>query len=71
DSFHRWWDDLSDVRLDADVVDQLVDGVTHQASPEGATHDSVAVHATESQQRDELIVAMLRATRGLRGSDSD
>nr|MBX2825521.1 3-hydroxyacyl-CoA dehydrogenase [Gammaproteobacteria bacterium] len=42
DSFHRWWDDLSDVRLDADVVDQLVDGVTHQASPEGATHDSVA-----------------------------
>lgn len=62
DSFHRWWDDLDSVELKADVIKQLVDGVTGN-SPVG---DVQQTHEAESAQRDDLIVAMLQATRGLR-----
>ncbi|MEM7471709.1 MAG: 3-hydroxyacyl-CoA dehydrogenase NAD-binding domain-containing protein [Pseudomonadota bacterium] len=31
DSFHRWWDDLGDPRLDADATEKLVSGVTEAA----------------------------------------
>lgn len=64
DSFHRWWDDLGSVELKADVINQLVEGVTQKST---ATDNSVqANHIAESTHRDELIVAMLQATRGLR-----
>jgi len=66
DSFHRWWDDLGDVRLNAEVVEQLISGVTEKSEPSA----SVA-HTTESAQRDQLIVAMLNATRGIRASEDE
>lgn len=63
DSFHRWWDDLGSVELKADVIDQLVNGVTEKSSDSNDTQQS---HTIESTQRDDLIVAMLQATRELR-----
>lgn len=54
DSFHRWWDDLGDVRLTPDVVSQLVQGI-QDADGGGSAED-----------RDALIVAMLKATKALR-----
>ncbi|TQS40684.1 3-hydroxyacyl-CoA dehydrogenase NAD-binding domain-containing protein [Cryptosporangium phraense] len=50
DSFHRWWDDLGDPRLDEATVRRLVDGLTPA--------DDLAA------RRDALIVAYL-AARGL------
>ena len=63
DSFHRWWEDLASVELKAEVIDQLVSGVTEKSA---GSNDPQHSHATESAQRDDLIVAMLQATRGLR-----
>lgn len=59
DSFHRWWDDLGDVRLDANTVGQLVAGVSEEAGSR--------TRAELCEQRDQLILAMLRATSSLRG----
>ena len=54
DSFHRWWDDLGEVRLTPDVVAQLVKGI--EDADGGGT----------AEARDALIVAMLKATKNLR-----
>lgn len=58
DSFHRWWDDLGDVRLTSDTVSQLVDGIA-----EAIGSKDVAASAAD---RDALIVSVLRATNKLR-----
>ena len=53
-----WWDDLGSVELKAQVIDQLVSGVTEKTKDHS---DAEHHHATESAQRDDLIVAMLQA----------
>lgn len=58
ESFHGWWDDLGDPRLDADTASMLVEGVHDEAG-----NDSWATLATH---RDELITHMLKATAPLR-----
>lgn len=67
DSFRRWWDDLGSVQLKADVIDQLVNGVTEKSAP---TNNPLQSHAAESTHRDDLIVAMLQATAKLRADKS-
>ena len=57
-SFHRWWDDLSDVRLTPEVIQTLAAGIKKESS--GKTVEE------GSAERDELIVAMLRETHALR-----
>lgn len=57
DSFHRWWDDLDDVRLDESLAETLYDGVSAEA--EGRSTEAVAA------DRDALIVAFLRGRRSL------
>ncbi len=58
ESFHGWWDDLGDPRLDAQTASMLVEGV----------HDEAGEHswASLATQRDELITRMLKATTPLR-----
>jgi 3-hydroxybutyryl-CoA dehydrogenase len=58
DSFNHWWDDLGTIHLDKAGAQMIVDGVLAEAGDE----------STEvlSQQRDELIVAMLKATQQFR-----
>jgi len=58
DSFHRWWDDLGDPRLDPATAAALSDGVT--AEGQGASQETLAA------RRDALIVAMLNSTKALR-----
>jgi carnitine 3-dehydrogenase len=57
DSFHRWWDDLGDVRLDAATAAGLVAGVDAEAH--GRSQQDLA------DNRDALIIAMLKATAKL------
>ena len=57
DSFHRWWDDLEQVRLDQSTTDTLFNGVLDEA--EGETLETAAA------QRDALIVEFLRARQKL------
>ena len=57
DSFHRWWDDLGDVKLDPELIRQLF---------EGAQDEIGADTEKASRQRDELIAAMLKVTSSLR-----
>ncbi|MEM7117039.1 MAG: 3-hydroxyacyl-CoA dehydrogenase NAD-binding domain-containing protein [Chloroflexota bacterium] len=58
DSFHRWWDDLSDVRLTPEVAKMLAEGVADEAGGQDV--------ATIATQRDALIVSMLQGTMPLR-----
>ncbi|UUC53016.1 3-hydroxyacyl-CoA dehydrogenase NAD-binding domain-containing protein [Pseudomonas citronellolis] len=58
ESFHRWWDDLGDPRLDAETAALLVQGV--------AAESANGTQAELSQARDELITAMLKTTANLR-----
>jgi len=58
ESFHRWWDDLGNPRLDAETAALLVDGV-NEASQGGSQADL-------SNTRDALITAMLKTTANLR-----
>ncbi|MDF3933658.1 3-hydroxyacyl-CoA dehydrogenase NAD-binding domain-containing protein [Pseudomonas citronellolis] len=58
ESFHRWWDDLGDPRLDAETAALLVRGVVAE-SADGS-------QAELSQARDDLITAMLKTTAQLR-----
>ena len=58
ESFHRWWDDLGDPRLDPATAAALSEGVNAEA--DGASQEELA------RRRDALIVAMLNATKGLR-----
>lgn len=59
DSFHRWWDDLGPVKLNPEVIEQLVSGLTSTNNLD------------DSAQRDALIVAMLQATRDLRPGEPE
>jgi len=59
DSFHRWWDDLGDAKLDSETIKKLADGVVEEVDGD--------VEKT-SAQRDRLITAMLRATADIRTS---
>lgn len=58
-TFNGWWDDLGQVYLDDDVAAKLTKGA--EEATEGKTP------AELSAKRDELLVAMLKATNGLRG----
>jgi 3-hydroxybutyryl-CoA dehydrogenase len=61
DSFHRWWDDLGQIDLNPSTVEMLVDGLASEAAKQ--TPEEL------SEQRDALIVAMLKATTPLRESN--
>jgi 3-hydroxybutyryl-CoA dehydrogenase len=54
DSFHRWWDDLGQARLDPGTVGQLVDGMKELAGSEST--DEIAA------RRDSLLTAIVAAT---------
>ncbi|MFJ4375298.1 3-hydroxyacyl-CoA dehydrogenase NAD-binding domain-containing protein [Pseudomonas japonica] len=58
ESFHRWWDDLGDPRLDAKTTARLVEGVLAESAN--------ASQAELSQARDALITATLKAGNALR-----
>ncbi len=58
DSFHRWWDDLGDPRLDPATASALSEGVEAEGS--GASQEDLA------KRRDALIVAMLNSMKTLR-----
>ncbi len=53
ESFHRWWDDLGDVKLDQHAIAALVDGVSQETAGKDMQ--------TLSDERDALIVAFLKA----------
>lgn len=57
-SFNTWWDDLGSPYLDESGAELLISGV--EAAAGSASTDDL------SQQRDELIVAMLKATQVIR-----
>lgn len=57
-SFNTWWDDLGTPHLDHESAELLIDGVEKEAG-DASTHEL-------SDQRDELIVAMLKATQPIR-----
>ncbi len=58
DSFHRWWDDLGDVKLTPELVTKLMKGVQKESGGKTPLEGS--------NDRDALIVAMLKGTKGLR-----
>jgi len=58
DSFHRWWDDLGDAKLDSKLAKKLMQGVEEEGKGENVQD--------LSSQRDALIVGMLQATKPLR-----
>ncbi len=58
DTFNSWWDDLGQVRLDDDVSRTLIEGVRDEARGQSP--------AELSAKRDALILAMQKATSGLR-----
>ncbi len=57
-SFHRWWDDLGEPRLDAETGAVLASGLADEA--QGRSLEEL------SAERDALILAHLKAVRGLR-----
>ena len=61
DSFHRWWDDLGTPRLDGDIGAVLAQGLAEEAKGRSV--------ADLAEQRDALMVAHLKAVRGLRDVD--
>ena len=58
DSFHRWWDDLGTMRLDAEIGAILEAGLAAEAG--GKSVEELA------EERNALITAHLKAVRGLR-----
>ena len=58
DSFHRWWDDLGEPRLDAEIGETLAQGLADEAKGRSVTDIA--------DQRDALIVAHLKAVKDLR-----
>ena len=69
-SFHRWWDDLGTPELTPETVGLLVDGLSKHTNKPKTVNNSQNPdqneHSAETAYRDELIVAMLNATRELR-----
>ncbi|MEM7563682.1 MAG: 3-hydroxyacyl-CoA dehydrogenase NAD-binding domain-containing protein [Pseudomonadota bacterium] len=57
DSFHRWWDDLGEVELTAELAQSLSDGVQQEAA--GTAIEQSAF------DRDAMIVEFLRARKSL------
>ena len=57
-SFNRWWEDLGDLRLDPEIADKLCVGVEEEAK--GRPVENLA------DERDQLITAMLKATKDIR-----
>ena len=60
ESFHRWWDDLGEPRLDAETGAKLASGLADEAQDRSIEELSA--------ERDALILAHLKAVRGLRRS---
>ena len=60
ESFHRWWDDLGEPRLDAEIGATLASGLAEEAQDRSIEKLSA--------ERDALILAHLKAVRGLRRS---
>lgn len=58
DTFNGWWDDLGDPRLNDDVIELLVDGMSAQSKGQSP--------ADLSAQRDRMLTALQTATRHLR-----
>jgi len=58
DTFHGWWDDLGDPRLNDDVIKLLVDGIAESTKGQSP--------AELSAQRDKMLTAMQIVTRPLR-----
>ena len=58
DSFHRWWDDLGTMQLDAGIGEILEKGLADEAN--GKSVEEL------SEERNALITAHLKAVRGLR-----
>lgn len=58
-SFNRWWDDLGDPRLDPKLAEKLVAGVDAEAGDKSVS--------SLSEERDQLITAMLKHSMKLRG----
>ncbi|MBE1284401.1 MAG: 3-hydroxyacyl-CoA dehydrogenase [Rhodobacteraceae bacterium] len=58
DTFNGWWDDLGQIHLDSAVAQTLIDGVQDEAQGQNP--------AELSAKRDALILAMQKATSGLR-----
>ena len=58
DSFHRWWDDLGDTVLTAELANVLAAGVEDEANGQDIQ--------TAASQRDAMIVAMLASTQSIR-----
>lgn len=58
DSFNRWWDDLGDPRLDVEITEKLVAGITQEA--QGESVDNL------STKRNAMITAMLKQTKDIR-----
>jgi carnitine 3-dehydrogenase len=54
DSFHRWWDDLGQPRLDPPTVERLVEGMTDSAG--SRTTDELAA------ERDAMLTTVIAAT---------
>ena len=58
DTFNGWWDNLGDPRLNDEVIEKLVDGITEQAR--GRSVEDLSFH------RDKMLTAIQTATRDLR-----
>jgi 3-hydroxybutyryl-CoA dehydrogenase len=58
DTFHGWWNELGEVHLTEDVIRTLTEGVAAEAA--GRSPAELAA------DRDALILALLRSTKGLR-----
>ncbi len=58
DSFNRWWDDLGELHLNADIAQQLVKGVEAESGSDTAMELSA--------RRDDMLAAILQATTQLR-----
>lgn len=57
-SFNRWWEDLGDLRLNPEIADKLAMGISENTADETVQKLSA--------KRDQLITAMLTATRTIR-----
>lgn len=62
DSFHRWWEDLEQVRLTPELAQELFDGVSQESKRKSTTQ--------LAEQRDALIVSFLQGRHRLENSQS-